>query len=318
MGEALSSRIFHGKLLLFGEHSVLDGSKALVIPYTPVSAQFATQNAKEDPSVVTKSNQSLQLFASYLEAQSRHTPGIPVIDTFRFRKDLKRGLFFRSEIPEQRGLGSSGAVVAAVYNEYGPFRNADTRILNNDEIQSARIALASMESHFHAQSSGIDPLCIYTDKPLIAEGRDRVAVCTSNQLNNPGVQIFLMDTGLTGNTGDLVKGFRSKLQDQGLKESYTRQYIPFVNHMVDKFVHGLADLESLLQLSVFQSVLFRDLIPGDFQSVWQFGIDTEYYACKLCGSGGGGYILGFTEDFEKARLSLAGHFNIKPLWLRTD
>ena len=28
---------------------------------------------------------------------------------------------------------------------------------------------------------------------------------------------------------------------------------------------------------------------------------------KLCGSGGGGYILGFTEDLEKAKRSLAGH-----------
>jgi mevalonate kinase len=25
---------------------------------------------------------------------------------------------------------------------------------------------------------------------------------------------------------------------------------------------------------------------------------------KLCGSGGGGYILGFTEDLERAKLSL--------------
>jgi mevalonate kinase len=29
----------------------------------------------------------------------------------------------------------------------------------------------------------------------------------------------------------------------------------------------------------------------------------DYYL-KLCGSGGGGYILGFTQDMERARLSL--------------
>ena len=34
------------------------------------------------------------------------------------------------------------------------------------------------------------------------------------------------------------------------------------------------------------------------------GIDTNDYYLKLCGSGGGGYILGFTEDFEKAKQSL--------------
>ncbi|MFT7667304.1 MAG: mevalonate kinase [Patiriisocius sp.] len=28
---------------------------------------------------------------------------------------------------------------------------------------------------------------------------------------------------------------------------------------------------------------------------------------KLCGSGGGGYMLGFTEDIDEARTALKGH-----------
>lgn len=31
------------------------------------------------------------------------------------------------------------------------------------------------------------------------------------------------------------------------------------------------------------------------------GIQTNDYYLKLCGSGGGGYILGFTEDYEKQK-----------------
>ncbi len=31
------------------------------------------------------------------------------------------------------------------------------------------------------------------------------------------------------------------------------------------------------------------------------GIDTNAYYLKLCGSGGGGYILGFTPDYVKAQ-----------------
>ena len=37
------------------------------------------------------------------------------------------------------------------------------------------------------------------------------------------------------------------------------------------------------------------------------GIETNDYYLKLCGSGGGGYILGFTEDIDKAKTSLKGH-----------
>ena len=34
------------------------------------------------------------------------------------------------------------------------------------------------------------------------------------------------------------------------------------------------------------------------------GINTNDYYLKLCGSGGGGFILGFTEDYQKAQESL--------------
>ena len=49
---------------------------------------------------------------------------------------------------------------------------------------------------------------------------------------------------------------------------------------------------------------FKPMIPEQFHQIWQNGIETNDYYLKLCGSGGGGYILGFTKDFEKAKKSL--------------
>ena len=46
------------------------------------------------------------------------------------------------------------------------------------------------------------------------------------------------------------------------------------------------------------------MIPEQFHQIWQEGIDTNDYYLKLCGSGGGGYILGFTHDLDKAKESL--------------
>ena len=315
MAGSLSNRVFHGKLLLFGEHSVIEGSKALAIPYTAVSAQLVFRDENADLSAVRESSQSLRSFSSFLANGSDHQPGMPSIDVNRFTRDLDAGLYFRSTIPGKYGLGSSGAVCAAVYNEYGPAIGDDSDTIDHRDIQSVRIALAAMESHFHGLSSGIDPLCIYYNKPLIAEGKNKVIVCNDRQLTNPGIQVFLIDTGTTGNTGDLVNRFRMKLIEQGLKEGFTRQYIPFVNHLVDRFINGFLTFDTLLQLSVFQLVLFTDMIPEKFLSLWQYGLDSEYYACKLCGSGGGGYILGFTEDFENVSRSIMGRFNINPVLL---
>jgi mevalonate kinase len=43
------------------------------------------------------------------------------------------------------------------------------------------------------------------------------------------------------------------------------------------------------------------MIPSSFHQLWKKGIESNDYYLKLCGSGGGGYILGFTEDYEKAK-----------------
>jgi len=52
---------------------------------------------------------------------------------------------------------------------------------------------------------------------------------------------------------------------------------------------------------------FKPMIPNSFHQLWQEGIETNDYYLKLCGSGGGGYILGFAQDFEKAKKTLKNH-----------
>ena len=43
------------------------------------------------------------------------------------------------------------------------------------------------------------------------------------------------------------------------------------------------------------------MIPTAFHKVWEKGLQTNDYYLKLCGSGGGGYILGFTKDYTKTQ-----------------
>jgi mevalonate kinase len=52
---------------------------------------------------------------------------------------------------------------------------------------------------------------------------------------------------------------------------------------------------------------FKPMIPKVYHNLWQEGIDSNAYYLKLCGSGGGGFILGFTEDLEKAQSKLEGY-----------
>jgi mevalonate kinase len=307
---ALSNRDFSGKLLLLGEHSVIEGSKALVIPYSDVSARLVFAQPPMANEILI-SNRVLFEFASWLKENNGIVPS--EFDFAGFLRDIEKGLYLRSSIPESYGLGSSGALCAAVYNEYGKTKNKLFEEPDSEQLLPVKNTLASMESWFHGTSSGIDPLCIYYNKPLIIDGRSGLRIWENKNIRGSNLQAFLLDTGLKGNTGELVTAFRNKLQGQSLGESFSEQYIPLVNEVVDQFADGQPDYDSLVQLSMFQWRIFQEMIPDKFQEVWQFGLDWEYYACKLLGSGGGGYILGFTQDIEYARTCLAERFNLELL-----
>ena len=44
---------------------------------------------------------------------------------------------------------------------------------------------------------------------------------------------------------------------------------------------------------------FQPMIPKNFIKLWMEGLRTNDYIFKLCGSGGGGFLLGFTLDLER-------------------
>jgi mevalonate kinase len=308
----LSNRNFPGKLLLIGEHSVIEGSGALVIPYPEVSANLAfTYQPLTGKNLA--SNRILSEFANWLKEKEDSVR--LQLDISRLIRDVEQGLHFLSSIPEKYGLGSSGALCAAIYDEYNKGKNRVSEVPGPAELIAVKKALASMESWFHGTSSGIDPLCIYYSKPFIIGGKEGIRTWQVENILSRGLHVFLLDTRLTGNTGDLVKAFQNKMRGQHLKESFTEQYIPLVNELVDQFVDGCPDYDLLVQLSLFQWRIFQDMIPEKFRTVWQYGLDWEYYTCKLLGSGGGGYILGFTLDFEYAKLCLREQFGLEPVYL---
>ena len=128
-------KTFHGKILLFGEYTIITGSKALVIPLKQYSGRLAIPDASElNESELKASRRNLYAFLKYLsdlqESNSKdpgkeshsavRDPGF--IDLERFREELDGGLFFRSSIPQEYGAGSSAALVASIYDAFAPDR----------------------------------------------------------------------------------------------------------------------------------------------------------------------------------------------------
>jgi mevalonate kinase len=78
---------------------------------------------------------------------------------------------------------------------------------------------------------------------------------------------------------------------------------------VEELINGNVKslFSNLKQLSHVVLNHFKPMIPKEFHKLWKEGIESNAYYLKLCGSGGGGYILGFTEDLEKAKKALEGY-----------
>jgi len=167
-----------------------------------------------------------------------------------------------------------------------------------------------MESYFHGKSSGLDPLNSYLSIPILINSRKDIKVTgIPSQKSTGNGAVFLIDSGKTSSTAPMVNIFMEKMKKDGFRKIMNEKFIKHTNLCVDNFLNG--DLSALFnntkKLSRIVLKNFKPMIPEKFHNVWKKGIENDSYFLKLCGSGGGGYILGFTENFERAKRQLKNH-----------
>ena len=297
--------LFYSKILLFGEYGIIRDSKGLSIPYSFYNGALKVSDLSD--AVSLKSNEGLHRFATYLEKLQSEQPNLVSFDIERLKSDIAKGMYFDSSIPQGYGVGSSGALVAAIYDQYANDKITVLENLTREKLLILKTVFGQMESFFHGKSSGLDPLNSYLSIPILINSQDNIeATGIPTQSADGKGAVFLLDSGIIGETAPMVTIFMENLKDKGFRTMLKNQFTKYTDACVENFLGG--DLKSLLsntkKLSKVVLNNFKPMIPEQFHGIWQKGIDTNDYYLKLCGSGGGGYILGFTEDLEKAKESL--------------
>lgn len=297
--------LFYSKILLFGEYGIIRDSKGLSIPYNFYNGALKVSDLSD--AVSLKSNESLHRFTTYLEQLQNEQPELVSFDIERLKSDVAKGMYFDSSIPQGYGVGSSGALVAAIYDQYANNKITVLENLTRDKLLVLKTVFGQMESFFHGKSSGLDPLNSYLSIPILINSKDNIeATGIPTQSADGKGAVFLLDSGIIGETAPMVTIFMENLKDKGFRTMLKNQFTKYTDLCVENFLGG--DLKSLLsntkKLSKVVLNNFKPMIPEQFHGIWQQGIDTNDYYLKLCGSGGGGYILGFTEDLEKAKVAL--------------
>lgn len=294
--------LFYSKILLFGEYGIIKDSKGLSIPYNFYNGALKMHKNPSDEAV--KSNKSLLKFTSYLSEISEEWV---VFEIEKLKTDVENGMYFDSSIPQGYGVGSSGALVAAIYDKYALNKITVLENLTREKLLQLKNIFSKMESFFHGKSSGLDPLNSYLSLPILINSKDNIeATGIPTQSTSGKGAVFLLDSGITGETAPMVSIFMEKMKQEGFRNMLKTQFIKHTDACVVDFLKG--DIKSLFsntkQLSKVVLSNFKPMIPKQFHELWKKGIDTNDYYLKLCGSGGGGYILGFTLDINKAQKSL--------------
>jgi mevalonate kinase len=297
--------LFYSKILLFGEYGIIEDSKGLSIPYNFYKGALKSDENPTDEA--KKSNLNLVKFVAYLKQLQTEQPVLVTFNIELLQNDVNNGMYFDSSIPQGYGVGSSGALVAAIYDKYASNKITVLENLTREKLLQLKAIFSNMESFFHGKSSGLDPLNSYLSLPILINSKDNIeAAGIPSQSTTGKGAVFLLDSGIVGETAPMVNIFMENLKDQGFRKMLKSQFIKHTDSCVENFLQG--DIKALFkntkELSKVVLSNFKPMIPEQFHQIWQNGIETNDYYLKLCGSGGGGYILGFTQDFEKAKKSL--------------
>lgn len=277
-------KVFPSKVLLFGEHTILRGSKALAIPFFQKNCHWSWKEKHE-------TNNLLQ-FADYLEEilpKSFHYQW--------FKEDIHQGLYLYSTIPNGYGLGSSGAVCIAVFYKYSTEKG---KALLEENPTSF---FAKMEGFFHGSSSGTDPLIIYLEQNVCLFAGGNYELVDIPPL--PGqYKLFLYDTQQARKTAPLVDHFVEKYdKETKFKSLVDENWSKPTDLAIDALLTG--DINQLWaafeKISTFQLNQLTDWVLPSLHILWRNGLERQDYLLKICGAGGGGYCLGICKDIENVK-----------------
>lgn len=297
----IKESLFYSKILLFGEYGIIQDAMGLSIPYNFYKGKFHFSEDK-----YSDSNEHLRTYFTYLSYLDTLGIAETRLDLEAFKKDIQAGICFDSTIPQGFGVGSSGALVAAIYDKYA-LQKIDPERINKVQLSELKAIFGQMESHFHGKSSGLDPLICYLNLPVVIKSKEDLATVglPQGKADSKGA-IFLLNTNIPGETQPMVQIFMERMKEQGFRKMMKTELKKYNDECIKTFLKGDFNplFGNLKKLSALLLQNFSPMIPEGFKDVWKQGIESGDYYLKLCGSGGGGYILGFTRDYDHAQEQL--------------
>lgn len=286
----MKATLFPAKLLLFGEYGIINNSYGLSIPYPYYYGELKLDKQNY---MFEFSNKILKKYFVYFYNTILKKKLEKYFLFDNLYRDIENGLYFDSNIPYGYGLGSSAALVAAICDKY-----FSKYIIFN--IYFLKNIFSIMESYFHGCSSGIDPLVSYLRKPLLIKSYFNITPVNIPRSNCYNFDVFIINSHFSVKTSDMVNIFFQKYDDYNFKKKFFNQFLIYNKQAISFFLkkNFLYLFKYIKYISIWEYKYLKQMIPVKLLKLWKYGFISDKYYLKLCGSGGGGYILGFTLDYD--------------------
>ncbi len=285
---------FQSKIILFGEYALLKGAMGLALPFPKFKGKLVKPENKD---ITSEQQLSNAVIVSLVEWITQHSFQY-ICNIERLKQDLAQGMYFECNIPQGYGLGSSGALVAALYTKY-------FQVVEFPKLKSVKEDLAILESFFHGKSSGTDPLVSFLNLPVCLNATRQIG--KFNIPNN--LQVFLINTGKPSHTKGLVQIFIEKSDKE---PQLLQEFLHLNNQCIHEFLQNSAEVfETIQKFCLIEQRFLPEMFPNkNILSDIEKEMGSKL-CIKLCGSGGGGYLLGFANKISIDELEK--HFSKKSI-----
>jgi len=280
----------HGKIILIGEHAVVHNQPAIAIPFTSAKVEVlitrttgeSTMESLYHTGEIADAPHTLNNLVETLEAVCQYFS----VSTDNIQITIK------SEIPAERGMGSSAAVATALVRALFKYFNAELP----DDLLHRFVSIS--EKIAHGNPSGLDAQVVSSNESVYFK-RDQGTELFD--LDLPGY-LVIADTGQRGETGLAVADVARLVEDAQTEGKKLIADLGRLTQKARKYIEekNITDLGNILNKA--QDKLKKLTVSNEtLNSLIQTANDNGALGAKLTGGGRGGCMIALIEKAEQAQ-----------------
>ncbi|MEM7797977.1 MAG: mevalonate kinase [Chloroflexota bacterium] len=312
-----------GKIILFGEHSVVYGQPAIALPVTQVSATCRLSYGEHQGVLIQMPDIDEETYLH--EAPLDHPHAAAIREFVQRAPDIVphlKGLCIEltSTIPIGRGLGSGAALAASLLR--GMATHFDQPQLGTDAAISEMTY--EIEKLHHGTPSGIDNTVVSYERPIFfvrdmfnsdrktlemlldREGYYLFLPAVTPFLVNKRFNILIADTGITALTKKAVGDVRSDwMRNRLMVETYFMRAGEIAIEALQAIRTGEIETLGLLMNFNHKVLKLLNVSSEELDSLVSTALEAGAMGAKMSGGGRGGNMIALVSEETKADVSAA-------------